>query len=171
MLEASQHHAIVIGPTEDMARQTLTYGGFVGTMAHHVMPALTGQPVEINFFNGNIVLVPRAVYQVLGNLDAHFRHDKGNFDYGLRAGEAGVRMMQTGQALGQCALHPKTDRWRDPALSLKDRWQALKEPTGMAPGEFFYFDQKHYGVLTGLKHYVSIHLQCLFPTLWNQDKS
>lgn len=167
----SEDQAIIVGATEDRAHQSVTYGGFVGTLVHPVIPELTGQPVEINYFNGNIVLVPRVVYQVLGNLDYRFRHDKGDIDYGLRAQEAGIRMVMVGKPLGECDLHPRADRWRDPALSLKDRWQALKEPTGMAPGEFFYFDQKHYGVLTGLKHYVSIHLQCLFPTLWNQDKS
>jgi len=49
------------------------------------------------------------------------------------------------------------------------RWQALRQPTGMAPAEFFYFDRKHHGVLTGLKHYLSIHLQCLFPQWWKNE--
>lgn len=167
--EAHSNRAIIVGPTEDQGRQAVTYGGYVGTMAHNVMPALTGHPVKINFFNGNIVLVPRQVYQVLGNLDNHFRHDKGDFDYGLRAQEAGIGMMLTGKALGICDEHPRADRWRDPELCLKDRWKALRKPTGMAPDEFFYFDRKHHGLLTGLKHYVSIHLQCLFPTLWKNE--
>ena len=164
--ELKEDKSIVVGPTEDSDHQHVTYGGYVGTLAHAVMPELTGRPVQIDFFNGNIVLVPRAVYLVLGNLDHHFRHDKGDFDYGMSAQEAGIGMMMVGKSLGECDLHPKTDRWRDPELSLRDRWQALRMPTGMAPAEFFYFDRKHHGVLTGLKHYISIHLQCLFPLWW-----
>ncbi|SEM55075.1 Glycosyltransferase, GT2 family [Prevotella sp. ne3005] len=165
----SEDRAIIVGATEDRDHHSVTYGGFVGTLAHAVIPPLTGQPVTINYFNGNVVLVPRAVYQVLGNLDPRFRHDKGDIDYGLRAQEAGIPMMMVGKPLGVCDLHPRADRWRDPELSLSARWQALRQPTGMAPAEFFYFDRKHHGVLTGLKHYLSIHLQCLFPQWWKNE--
>lgn len=164
-----EDRAIIVGATEDRDHQHVTYGGFVGTLAHPVIPALTGQPVAIDYFNGNIVWVPRAVYQVLGNLDPRFRHDKGDIDYGLRAREAGIPMRMVGKPLGVCDLHPRADRWRDPELPLKVRWQALRQPTGMAPAEFFYFDRKHHGVLTGLKHYLSIHLQCLFPRWWSHE--
>lgn len=162
----SEDKSIIVGPTEDRAHQSVTYGGFVGTLAHPVIPELTGSPVEIDFFNGNIVLVPRAVYLVLGNLDYYFRHDKGDFDYGMRAKESGIGMIMVGKTLGECDMHPRADRWRDPELSMKDRWKALRMPTGMAPAEFFYFDRKHHGMMTGLKHYISIHLQCLFPQWW-----
>ncbi len=158
--------AIVVGATEDTAHQAVTYGGFVGTLASSAIPPLHGLPMEIDYFNGNIVLVPRAVYKKLGNLDFHFRHSKGDFDYGMRAKHQGIRMLMAGRVLGECDEHPKADAWRDPQLSLSARWRALRKPTGMAPEEFFHFDRKHHGVLTGLKHYLSIHLQCLCPRLW-----
>lgn len=161
------HQAIVVGATEDTAHHAVTYGGFVGTLVSSAIPPLHGLPMEIDYFNGNIVLVPRAVYKKLGNLDFHFRHSKGDFDYGMRAKHQGIRMLMAGRVLGECDEHPKADAWRDPQLSLSARWRALRKPTGMAPEEFFYFDRKHHGVLTGLKHYLSIHLQCLCPGWWN----
>ena len=164
---AYNDHVIVVGPAEDTSHHEITYGGYVGTLADSVIPPLSGTAMEIDFFNGNIVLVPRTVFLKLGNLDYHFRHSKGDFDYGMRAKEMGILMLMTGRVLGECDEHPNIDAWRDPQLSLDDRWRALRKPTGMAPAEFFYFDRKHHGVITGLKHYLSIHLQCLFPRLWH----
>ena len=61
--------------------------------------------VEVCHFNGNIVLVPMAVFKVLGNLDHYFTHSKGDFDYGMRANKAGIKIIQCGEVLGECDVH------------------------------------------------------------------
>lgn len=37
------------------------------------------------YFNGNIVLIPQAVYSVVGMNNPSYSHSIGDFDYGLRA--------------------------------------------------------------------------------------
>ncbi len=43
--------------------------------------------------NGNFTLIPALVAGQLGNLDNAFRHQLGDFDYGLRATAAGIPVM------------------------------------------------------------------------------
>lgn len=52
--------------------------------------------VLIHHFNGNIVMIPKSVFQKLGNFDYFFTHGKRDFDYGLRTGKAGFEMFQIG---------------------------------------------------------------------------
>ena len=47
------------------------------------------QPCEL--INGNIVLIPRYVYQQVGTNDPYFQHAIGDNDYGYRVIEAGLK--------------------------------------------------------------------------------
>ena len=38
--------------------------------------------MPVDYFNGNIVLVPQFVFRQLGYLDDYFTHSKGDYDYG-----------------------------------------------------------------------------------------
>lgn len=46
---------------------------------------LTGKIEKIDSFNGNIVLIPLSVFNILGFNDNYFTHSFGDLDYGLRA--------------------------------------------------------------------------------------
>ena len=59
------NEVIVVGATKASDRTVLTYGGHMSTG----IPKCNGTPIEVNGFNGNIVLIPNAVYSILGNLD------------------------------------------------------------------------------------------------------
>lgn len=165
---ATKHKAIIVGSTTDTGRTRLTYGGFRrgrGLMQPNGML----QPIE--YFNGNIVLVPRIVYQQLGNLDYTFRHSKGDFDYGHRARKTGIEMFVAPSYLGECDEHPVLDAWCNPAVPLRQRWKMLNRPNGMPPAETFYFERKHVSFFTALFHYFTVNLRCVFPKLWKiKDK-
>lgn len=167
LLERSEVYgdrAIIVGSTVDTATHEIqTYGG---RGADGAIPRCEGQDVEVCHFNGNIVLVPMAVFKVLGNLDHYFTHSKGDFDYGMRANKAGIKMIQCGEVLGDCDVHPVTDKWCDPRLPLSTRWKCLKRPNGMPPNESFHLNYKHYGLLSAIKVYFSIYLRCLCPQIW-----
>ena len=167
LLERSKAYgdrAIIVGSTVDTATHEIqTYGG---RGADGAIPRCEGQDVEVCHFNGNIVLVPMAVFKVLGNLDHYFTHSKGDFDYGMRATKAGIKIIQCGEVLGECDVHPVTDKWCDPRLPLSARWKCLKRPNGMPPNESFHLNYKHYGLLSAIKVYFSIYLRCLCPQIW-----
>lgn len=155
---------IIVGPTVDTAtQQRVTYGG--RWKGKGIAP-LNGELTAVDYFNGNIVLVPADVYQKLGNLDYYFTHSKGDFDYGMRARKAGIEIYQCGRALGECDLHERIDRWCDPEVPLRKRWAMLNRPNGMPPKETFHIDKRHRGFLVATFHYCTTIIRCLIPQLW-----
>lgn len=161
--EEKDNQAIIIGATQALNHSQPTYGGRLG---NEKIPIPNGTTVEVTHFNGNIVLVPMYIYHILGNLDYYFTHSKGDFDYGLRAGKAGIKMYQVGTYLGECELHESLDKWCNPNVPFSLRWKALHRPTGMPPKETFHLEKRHYGIMKASLHYCTIYVRCLFPKLW-----
>lgn len=159
--------AIIVGATESTDHSEITYGG---RLKDGKIPIPNGRLVKVNHFNGNIVLIPQAVYSVLGNLDPYFTHSKGDFDYGLRAKKVGIDIYQAGEVLGECDAHPTLDKWCNPNMPLSQRWKMLNRPNGMPPKETFHLEKKHVGLVTACLHYVTIYVRCLCPKLWNNRK-
>lgn len=161
--------AIIMGSTTDtQGNGILTYGGRNET--GKVAQSSDDSPVPVVMMNGNIVLVPQAVYRQLGTLDPYFTHARGDFDYGLRARKAGIAMWQAGHPLGECDLHERIDAWCDPEIPLGKRWKLMHRPNGMPPKEIFYLERRHYGLGIALFHYCTIHARCLFPSIWIKFK-
>ena len=155
--------AIIVGATEDANHSKLTYGG---RLREGGIPIPTGELTPVDYFNGNIVLVPRSAFLQLGYLDDYFTHSKGDYDYGLRAKKTGLQIYQIGKVLGECDEHPTFDKWCDPNVPFAQRWKLLNSPNGMPPRETFYFEKRHYGIVVACFHYLTVHLRCVFPKLW-----
>ena len=166
LLQASNEkkdQAIIIGATQSSNKAYFTYGG---RLKKGTTPVPNGSLLKVEFFNGNIVLVPREVFNALGNLDPYFSHSKGDFDYGLREKKAGIEMYQAGRYLGECDLHPKIDKWCDPAIPFHERWIAMKRPTGMPPKEIYHLNLRHKGLTSAVIHFLTVYIRCIFPQLW-----
>ena len=159
---AKNDSCIIVGATVDtMTRQRVTYGG----RNEKGLAPVNGSLTEVQHFNGNIVLIPASVFDIIGNLDYYYTHSKGDFDYGIRARKAGIRMFQVGKALGECDLHPRIDKWCDPDVPFKKRWYLMQRPNGMPPKETFHLEKQE-SVIRASIHYITIILRCLFPSLW-----
>lgn len=156
--------AIIVGATQSLDHKEITYGGRV---RGNSIPQPNGSLENVDYFNGNIVLVPDSVYKVLGNLDYYFTHSKGDIDYGLRAAEAGIAMYQVGEIVGECNAHPTLDGWCHPDIPFKQRWKMLHRPNGMPPKETFHLERRHFGILKASFHYCTVYLRCLVPWLWD----
>lgn len=168
LLESSslmKDQAIIVGVTRSSDHVKTTYGG---RLLDNSIPIPSGKLVQVHYFNGNIVLVPRYVFDRLGNLDPYYRHSKGDFDYGLRAGEIGIQMYQVGEYLGECDLHSDVDKWCNPKVPFSQRWLALKRPNGMPPNEIFYMNYRHKGLFNAIIHYLLVYVRCVCPQLWSQ---
>lgn len=128
-----------------------------------------GMMQEVSLINGNVVLVPKPIYEKIGTLDPCFPHAIGDFDYGLRAMKQGFRLFTTTKYVGTCELNSKLPRWCYTDTPLAERLKALYSPLGNAhPRYFFVYEFRHFGFLQAIKHYVTIHLRALFPSLWRQ---
>lgn len=161
--EVKEHKSIIVGVTKSSINHRTTYGG---RLLNGKIPEPSGKLVRVHHFNGNIVLVPKYVFQKLGNLDYYFTHSKGDFDYGLRANKEGIEIYQVGSYLGECEVHETLDKWCNPDIPFKQRWKMLHRPNGMPPKETFYLEKRHIGIFHALFHYITIHIRCLFPKIW-----
>lgn len=160
--ETCHENAVIVGVTQDAKHTKITYGGRIKGQ----IPLPKGKPIKVDFFNGNIVLVPQSVFRILGNLDWYYTHSKGDFDYGMRAKKAGIGMYQCGEILGECEAHSSIDKWCNPEISLRKRWMAMWRPNGMPPHETFHFECRHVGFFVASFHYCTVILRCLFPKIW-----
>lgn len=160
--ENKENEAIIVGACQDTATHTkITYGGY--DKSGLVVPR--NYDAEVSCINGNIVLVPLHVFKILGNLDHYYTHSKGDFDYSIRARKAGIKMYQVGTPLGSCDVHPTLDKWCDPQIPFKQRWNMLHKPNGMPPKETFHLE-KQISVVKAAFHFVTVYIRCIMPSLW-----
>lgn len=166
--EKTNHNSIIIGSTYSLQNKLITYGGF-NKKNQLIQPNTKLQRCE--YFNGNCTLIPQNVFNVVGNLDKHFHHSLGDFDYGLRARKLGIDSYVIGSYVGSCEPHNEAPNWRNPRINIYKRIIALYKPLGNNPIEFFRFDFRHNGPVKAVFHFFSIHLRVIFPQLWhNRNK-
>jgi GT2 family glycosyltransferase len=155
--------AIIVGPTIDTHGLGIhTYGGRLNM---NLVP-LNGKIQECDSFNGNIVLIPSYVYNIIGMNDPIFHHSLGDLDYGLRAHKLGIKILQLGKAVGECDRHSRIMKWCDPDVNLKERMKFLLQPTGYPPKEVFYFNKRHYGTFKAIIRLFTAFMRCIFPSIW-----
>jgi len=164
--EQLQHRVIVVGSTCAVNDTTIvTYGG--RTSAGQVIQP-TNETQTCNYFNGNIVLFPKYVYEKVGMNDPVFRHALGDFDYGLRAVKACIQLIVAPNILGKCDTNVGFSTWCNPKQPFKIRWKAFRTPIGQNPEEFFVFEMRHGGLGKALFHYMTNHLRVVCPRLWGK---
>lgn len=154
---------IVGSTTSTLGCGNITYGG---RKANDTLLDASSEIQECEYFNGNIVLVPRWVYNVVGYNDSSFRHALGDYDYGRRASKLGIKSYVASGVLGECDVHDKLPLWCDPKAPFSARVRSFKTPLGMNPAEFFKYDLRHNGLFSAIKHYITIHVRLFFPHLW-----
>lgn len=155
--------AIIVASVCSALKEDVTYGGHIGK--RKIFP--NGKLQKCDTFNGNFVLIPRIVFEYIGNLDWAFRHAIGDLDYGYRARKAGFPIYVSKKFLATCELNPRLPKWARVDIPLKERINNLYSPLGYAePIPFFHYECRNFGLLTAVKHFMSIHLRVLLPGLW-----
>jgi len=153
---------IIVGSTCAIGnKNVITYGGWV---KNKLITDLSDNRL-CDTINGNIVLIPRYSYQLLGMNDYRIRHC-GDTDYGLRAKEKGLPCATAIGVLGECNRHDKPTVWKDPSKPFGERWKNFFSPLGDNPFELFYFSKKHYGLLKACLIFVSNWVHFFLPWLW-----
>jgi GT2 family glycosyltransferase len=153
------HQAVISGIIESHDGKEILYGGTDSTKR---LLAPTGEMQAITNMNGNVVLVPAAVFAKLGNLDPCFHHDLGDVDYGLRAQRQGIEVLTTRVAVGSCDRN-NACRVRLWGANIWARFKKLYSPLGNHPFINFYFRRNHYGLVNAVTYFVFIHLLNLMP--------
>jgi GT2 family glycosyltransferase len=79
--EETQNQAAICGSTFSLENKKISYGG---NSKQGALLIPNGSLQETFSFNGNVVLVPKFVYDKVGILDPRFPHAIGDFEYALR---------------------------------------------------------------------------------------
>lgn len=142
--------AIVVGSIRDPDTGERSYGGVtkkISGLRLDFVPELPHdqEPVRCDTMNGNFIFVPACVAGRLGNLDEAFRHQLGDFDYGLRATAAGIPIIVAPGYYGSCADNPRNGTWRDLSQPLSERWRHLLSPKGAPFREWNLYTCRHFG--------------------------
>ena len=161
---------VIIAGVCQSANGMVTYGGY-NSLAKKIELTPNGEIQQCEYFNGNVVLVPSAVFKRVGFLDPIFHHGQGDFDYGLKAKKSGIQSFVSSSFVGECERNKELPRWCNPRYPLLVRVKSFKSPLGGRPGSTFIFQRKYIGFVPALFHYVTIHMRLIFPSLWKKKWS
>lgn len=145
--------------TSKLAIGELTYGG--RNKNGLVYPRET--PIPVDTFNGNLVLVSSQAFVQLGNLSPEYRHNFGDFDYGLRAKHMGIPVWLAPGYLAACDNFPPKP-WMNPSLSMIERLRSVHGPKGFTVRELQVFQRvmgRGFWLVELLKYYIT----AAFPSL------
>jgi GT2 family glycosyltransferase len=160
---AMHDRAAVVGALVDPRTKELTYSGYRRTgprptQLEHVAPEGYATPVDT--FNGNLVLVPRSVYEGVGSIDPRYEHSFGDTDYGYRVGRAGFESVVAPRTVGQCSRNSFAGTWQDPSLSARSRVALLVSRKGLPPRSYLYFQMRHGGI-RGPANFVATYIHAV----------
>ena len=106
-----------------------------------------------DLFTGNVVYVPRAVYEELGMICGDYAHAWADSDYAMRAKRAAVKVVSCG-VVGKCEGHPNRPSLK--GLSLRQRWKLLFDPKGWNLHDLWLYRRRNWGVFAAV--FSSAHL-------------
>lgn len=163
-------NSIVAGSMQDPVTGMISYGGKVQNSWRPLKFKLlkpTEKTQECETINGNLVLIPRSVARLVGNIDKAFPHGLGDLDYGLRARKLGCSVWIAPGYLGTCARNYVRDTWQDTNLPLNQRLHKLFNLKGSSPlrRETLLYAKRHGGklwLLVWLRPYLNFVYSILF---------
>jgi GT2 family glycosyltransferase len=140
-------NSIIVGHTKSPSTNEVTYGPLKNSGRSRInFQATISNSDKIVSMNGNCVLIPRAIQELIGLLSPRFQHSFGDIDYGLRATKAGIKIVPTKNSV--------SDLERNDSIYSKNVKQTpvdiirlMQNPKGIPIIEWLYFTKTHAGVL------------------------
>ena len=125
-----------------------------------------GNPQEVFFMNGNLVLIPNEIVEKIGIIDSIFKHSLGDWDYGCRAVKAGFKVVLSTNFVGNTNRHDKDlTMYANGKISIGKRFSYLYSIKN-SPIICFRFDLRHLGLFTAIKKFLLFNLYALFPVVF-----
>lgn len=158
--DKNKDNVIVIGYTFDENEQKVTYGGyrlvksFVPIKLEMVQPS---QHLEdCDTCNGNCVLIPSSVVNLIGVNCEIYHHSQGDIDYGLTAKRAGCDLVLTDFPVGICEKNEGARIWNDIhyRAPIKEKIKVMNGIRHRPKNEWKYFTKKFGGRRWFLRFYL-----------------
>ena len=141
MLAKDDGHSLVVGDLRDSTGR-LVYGLNVD-----------------GWVNGNCVLVPRAIYESIGEICGEYSHAWADSDYACQVNHAGFAIVGAG-VVGITEWHPLR-----PSLagkSLAERWRLLFDPKGWNLHDLWLYRRRNWSVFYAVASVVHMAFHVLF---------
>lgn len=140
-IEQEQNACVITGACKNSnSIEMFSYGG--RTDSGPVIP--NGKIQECKYINGNVVLIPREVFNKLGNLSQDYTHSMGDYDYGLRALRNGFKCYTTKKYIGVCDRNV-LPLWCDPHTPIMKRIKLFFSPKGLNIKEYIVYKKRFFG--------------------------
>lgn len=140
----------IVGSTKDRETGKHTYGGLMwnGKSMHEVKKVVTpGMPLkECNQTNWNCFLIPRRLYETIGEIDDYYEHSYADIDYSNRIIRKGFKIYVAMDYIGYCSRNSQRGTWADKSLTFKARINALHKKTGLPVKSNWHYCAKYYGI-------------------------
>lgn len=144
--EKGRPDTIVVGSCLDPKTGTHSYGGKRRVSKHpgKLEAILSGEfPAECDTYEGNVVLIPKAVYLRVGNMRP-FSHAMGDTDYGYRATKIGCSILIAPGYLAECEPNRAEDFRYNKSLNFAMRIKAIIKR--LPPRDWWFFLKEHSGL-------------------------
>lgn len=142
---------VVVGSTTDRETGRLTYGGHIAPKRWKPFSYQRvwheTEAVECHAMNGNVVLIPMRIAQVVGNLDPVFEHAMGDTDYALRTRAMGYQLFVAPGLVGHCSNNSASGTYQDASLPLHARWKKMISRKGLPTRSWRHFTRRHGGLV------------------------
>lgn len=165
-------HGLYTGCTKSPSTGIVTYGAknlidksrLKGKL---VSPSET-EYQDCDLCNGNILFVPKEIYEECGILNEKYTHGVADWDYSLRVKQKGYPVLVLPGYLGECERdHGKG--YLPQSSSIKERIKYLYSPKGLAYNDFMYFTKEFFP-----KDYypqkIRFWIKTLFPVIYDLIK-
>lgn len=157
--KSKSEKAIIAGYIETPDKSRVLYGGY-DKDNKKILP--NGKMQQIRFMNGNFILVPRFVFEKIGNLDPYFHHHLGDIDYGLRAYKAGIEVFSTNYPIASGEINSICrERLKNSNIIKRFKW--LFSPLGANPYNVFYFRKKYKSKMNAIFYFSYQILSTILP--------
>ncbi|MGW4624988.1 glycosyltransferase family 2 protein [Streptomyces rubiginosohelvolus] len=139
--EAAGSDAVVVGAVRNAYGDTV-YSGRRGRSLTLVEPG-AHRPERCDTYDGRVVLVPRAVYDLVGDPDKVFRHRMGDYDHGRRARRAGVAAFVAPGHAGECVDGPAAPASREPGIGVREALRRVTSVRELPPRQWWVYCLRH----------------------------
>jgi GT2 family glycosyltransferase len=157
--EAEHPGRVVVGQlVDDQGRPS--YGGFLrGRLPLKFIPVGVRPATAVcDTLNGNVVLIPSRVVELIGPVDDRFPHAMGDIDFGLRARRRGVDLVQASGIVATCNKNVPVRQ--DPSHRAWKRARDVASVKRLPPRAWWTFCRRHGGWLA-LGYFVKPYLGAL----------
>lgn len=100
--------------------------------------------------NGNLVLVPRSVFEKVGPIYGGYHHQYGDYDYGWQIRKHGLEYYASSRFCGICPQQPERYAGRLSQYGVLKRMKLLFDPKGYSLHDAYLYKYRNWGLFRAL---------------------